>query len=219
MISNWLGAYLEEAVRKRLCTQIGCTTCGAMEFRMGVLSALASTGKPLRRHFDRESQIEIARVLAELKPNHDDLRDPLWGQEDAVRCILCDLWSNSPLLDREIEALLAGTWAGGLLRRMKEHREARETASRARDEFQSPANVQKRREEKKRVKQEQHEKRLALKKERDRLWRERHGKADWECSTARHLRVMEFSFWLKITRLSSSSCPWGLVLRVDKLIE
>jgi hypothetical protein len=39
-------------------------------------------------------------------------------------------------------------------------------------------DVQKRREEKKRRKQEQHEKRLALKKEHDRLWREKHEKQD-----------------------------------------
>jgi hypothetical protein len=98
--------------------------------------------------------------------------------EDAVRCLLVDLWSGIPLLDRDIAALLAGSWAGDILQMMNEHHEAREADRRARDEFQSPAAVQKRREEKKLLNQEQHEKRLALKKGRDRLWREKHRKAD-----------------------------------------
>jgi hypothetical protein len=41
MTSNWLEAYLMEAARKELCTKIFCTTCGALEFRQGVLSALS----------------------------------------------------------------------------------------------------------------------------------------------------------------------------------
>jgi hypothetical protein len=61
---------------------------------------------------------------------------------------------------------------------MQAHSEQREHARRVHEAFQDPANVQKRREEKKRLKQEQHEKRLALKKERDRLWREKHEKQD-----------------------------------------
>ena len=175
MTSKWLEAYLAEAVRKKLCTKIHCTTCGAMEFRRGVLSALSiATGQHPRQCFDRESAVEIARALAEVKPNGDA---PL-SLEDAVRCLLVDLWSGIPLLDNDIEALLAGSWAGDILGRMKTHHEAREAERRARDEFQSPAAVQKRREEKKRLKQEQHEKRLALKKERDRLWREKSGEED-----------------------------------------
>jgi hypothetical protein len=88
------------------------------------------------------------------------------------------LWSGTPWFDHDIEVLLAGTWAGDILRGMKEHHEALEVERRARDEFQAPAAVQKRREEKKLLKQKQHEKRLALKQERDRLWREKNVKAD-----------------------------------------
>jgi hypothetical protein len=85
--------------------------------------------------------------------------------------------STSPL-DNEIEALLGGTWSGEVLQRMKEHHDAREAERRAREALEDPANVQKQRDEKRRMKQEQHEKRLTLKKERDRLWREKLGKTD-----------------------------------------
>jgi hypothetical protein len=90
-----------------------------------------------------------------------------------VRCILFDLWTAIPLFDIDIEILLAETWAGDILRKMKEHHDAREAERLARDTSQNSTNVQKRREEKKRLKQEEHEKRLALKKERDRRWHEK----------------------------------------------
>jgi len=71
----------------------------------------------------------------------------------AVRCILSDLWNGAPIVDSEIgsgtllphtkiEALLAGTWSGDLLRGMKEHHAEREVERRARTAFQTPANVQ-----------------------------------------------------------------------------
>ncbi len=168
MTTNWLQAYLIEATRKNLCTQIYCTTCGAMEFRRGVLHALASaTGQPPRQHFDRESSIEIARALSRVTP--DD--NALVSLEKAVRCLLFDLWSGIPVLDKDLEVLLAGSWAGDVLRRMKEHHEVRQAARREAAELQ--ANAPKRREEQQRFKQEQHEKQLAIKKERDRLWREK----------------------------------------------
>jgi hypothetical protein len=56
---------------------------------------------------------------------------------------------------------------------MQAHYESRVAARDAYDEFNSPAIVQLRREAKKRLKQEQHEIRLALKKERDEAWRAR----------------------------------------------
>jgi hypothetical protein len=119
-----------------------------MEFRNGVLGALSiANNKPLREHFDGESNFEIARALAEVKPT-SDAPD---GLEDAVRCLLLDLWSGMPLLDKEIEALLTGSWAGELLGRMKARHEAEQAERRAREAFQDPANVQKRREEKKRL--------------------------------------------------------------------
>lgn len=175
MTAKWLQIYLDEAVHKKLCTRIYCTTSGAMEFRRGVLNALAGvTGQKPGNRYDHDSVLEITRALAEVKPSGETLMQ----MEAAVRCLLFDLWSGIPIFDKAIEDLLAGTWAGDVLCRMKEHYEAKERTRRAREEFEDPVNVRKRREEKKRLKQEQHQKRLELKKERDRLWRQNNGKAE-----------------------------------------
>jgi hypothetical protein len=93
--------------------------------------------------------------------------------EDAVRYVLIVAWHSSALGHKDIETLLANSWTGSILSRMQTHYESRVAARRAYEELNSPANVQIRREAKKRLKQEQHEMRLALKKERDKVWRER----------------------------------------------
>jgi hypothetical protein len=170
MSPNWLDDYLDEVVGKKLCTKIHCATCGAMEFRKGVLNALCNaTDKPLRQYFDRENSIEIAAALAEVKMNDD----ASGGRKAAVECLLVDLWSGMPFLDNELEKILVETWAGQILGRMKAHHKAREAERHARETFQDPVNVQKRREEKKRLNQERHQERLAIKNERDRLWHEK----------------------------------------------
>jgi hypothetical protein len=175
MTENWLQTYLVESVQKQLCTQIHCTTCGAREFRLGVLNALAKTvHQTPQGSFDRESVVQIARALAEVRPIPDELKT----MEGAVRCLLFDLWSGLPFVYREVETILDGTWAGGVLVGMQEHHTATQEARRKLEEYEDPVNVQKRREEKKRLNQEKHQERLALKKERDRLWREEHGKTD-----------------------------------------
>lgn len=174
MTANWLQLFLSEAVRKNLCTQIYCTTCGAMEFRRGVLAALAeATDQRPRQSFDRETVVEVARALAAVEPPVNESSK----FEEAVRCILIDLWSGIPLLDKDIERILSGSWCDDVLHRMQEHYEAKMAKRRAREEYEDPGNVQKRREEKKRLKQEQHQRRLAIKKERDRSWHEKHGKS------------------------------------------
>ena len=173
MTPAWLHAYLVSAVAENLCTQIHCTTCGATEFRQGLLAGLASsTREHVQRRFDRETVIEIALALAGVEPDANARIEP------AVRCILFDLWSGILALDAEIEELLVDSWVGGVLHKMKEHHEARQAARRTLDEYQSPASVQNRREEKKRLKQEQHARRLEQKQERDRIWHQNQAKAE-----------------------------------------
>ena len=166
---DWLQAFLSDAVRKKLCTRSNCTTCGAMDFRRGVLAGLDSPkSDPWRLRFERESTLEIAEALSGITPDGIAYA----SLEAAVRCLICDLWSGIPVIDQEIEKRLAGSWAGEVLDRMKEHHQARLAAR----ELQSPANAKKRHDEKKRLKQEQHLGRLALKQERDKLWRAHKGK-------------------------------------------
>ena len=113
----------------------------------------------------------IAAALASL-PN---VETPGYKFESAVRFIITEIWSALGEIEaeRRIEPLLNGTWAGNMLARMKVHHRDLEDARRARDEYRDPVRVQQRREEKRRLKQEKHEERLALKKQRDRIWREK----------------------------------------------
>jgi hypothetical protein len=104
MTSYWLEMYLAEAVGKKLCTKIHGTTCGAMEFRRGVLNTLSiATGLPGGRQFARDSAVEVARTLFEVTP-HSDAPGAL---KDAVECLFCRF--VEPLLNRDIGMPRAGT--------------------------------------------------------------------------------------------------------------
>lgn len=173
MSENWLHSYLVKSVRRNLCVRFFCTTCGAMEFRRGVLKALAQyAGHLPLQHFDRSSAIEIAKALSEIELSRGDaLR-----LEEATRCLLFDLAHT--IGEAKLAPILDKSWGGGVLVRMQEHYKVRRAEAHARQEYEDSANVQKRREEKKRQRQERHQQRLALKKERDRIWLEKHGKLD-----------------------------------------
>jgi hypothetical protein len=164
MSKNWIAEYLDDAVARNLCTRIGCTTCGAREFRRGAWSAMAR---------DMESTdgsdatgsiiIEMARALARVTPP-----DPVGIRlVEAARCLIYDLWSNVPVLDRELEQVLAGSWAGEVLLSMQRHHAAREASYRRADAMAAARVV--REEEKRKKRQEQHALRLERKRERDRL--------------------------------------------------
>lgn len=163
--------YLRQFIRAGLCTQISCTTCGATDFRRGLVSALQSaTGRHGNAAIDREGALLIAEALASL----DAPVDNSWRLEEAVRLALFDIWYAIGVdrAERVLQPIVEGTWAGDVLARMKAHYEAREAARRAVAESQDPVRVQKSREDKRRIRQERHAERLARKKERDRLWHE-----------------------------------------------
>jgi len=82
-----------------------------------------------------------------------------------------DLW-DQPIVRSDVEQLLAGSWAGDVLARMKAHHDAREKQRLEREAFEGPEGVRRRREER----QQRHRARLEAKRERDRQWHERHGK-------------------------------------------
>jgi hypothetical protein len=164
---NWLQEYLAEAVAKNLCTRISCTTCGALEFRRGLLKAAARAihGNSSER-LDPGTASTILHALAHLQTPRQSQRE----MEEAVRMVLFDLWTS--LMLHNNEHLLGESWAGDVLQRMKAHYEAVLARSKAIAESQDPVLVQQRRLEKRNVKQQKHEERLAQKKERDRIWRE-----------------------------------------------
>jgi hypothetical protein len=170
VIENSLYSYLIKSVERKLCTQIHCTTCGAMDFRRGINALATGTLQPSSSE-DREIAIAIAQALAEIRPSGSDAN----RLDSAARCLVFDICGA--IGERETARILGGSWGGDVLRRMQEHSRALLEARHAREEYEDSSNVRKRREEKKRIAQEKHQRRLALKKERDRAWRESHGEA------------------------------------------
>jgi len=173
MTQAWLQDYLLGAIQRRLCTKIQCTTCGALEFRRGVLEAFARvSGTPAPALFDESAATTIAEALREVRPLEGDARE----LQAAVRCVIYDIdWVVGP---GNLEEILSGSWSGEVLRKMQDHWRASQEARRKYEKENDPENVRRRREEMKRFKQEAHQKRLELKKERDRLWREQQGEGD-----------------------------------------
>lgn len=169
MNKTWLQAYLVGTIRRNLCTRIYCTTCGAREFRNGLLHAVSDATGAAQLRLDRVAAAEIASALAEFSPQ--DL--PRHTAEEAVRCILFDLWSQVPMSVKELHSRLGQTWSGQVLRRMEEHYSA-QVARRAQAFYEDPLDVQRRRDEKRRLRSERHQERLVKQRERSRLWQDRH---------------------------------------------
>lgn len=170
--ANWMQQFLESAVRDRLCTSVMCTTCGAREFRSGLIRrAMKRIGQLGEPKLDSTVALEIARGLARLRL--DDLTGSPF--EEAVRLIHCDLHAALHFdlaAKSEVERLLSGTWAGSVEARMQSHEAARRVEREARGAYESPESVRARREEKLRRKEVEQQVRRARKQERDRLWRE-----------------------------------------------
>lgn len=167
---DWLHGYLKESVANNLCTKISCTTCGAMDFRKGLLRALAhSSGDRTSSRMDGTQARAIAAELAGLAAPRETQR-----YEEAIRLILFDIWNTlgEATAEAEVTRILDGTWAGSILDGMKTHHRAEEKRRREHAEKNDPALIEKMREEKRRAKEQKHLARLAAKSERDRLRRE-----------------------------------------------
>lgn len=170
----WLYLFIRDSVQKKLCTTIGCTTCGAADFRNNLLRAYATvTGTAEPAFLHRESALRIAKALSQVKPLPSDR---LVKFEEAARCVLYDLWyavGNSA--DQEITPIVSGSWAGDVLQSMKSHYENLQTRRREIAEIQDPLLIAERKAQKRALKQEIHIERLRLKKEWDRVWYEQQG--------------------------------------------
>ena len=169
--NNWLQAYLVESIRKPLCIRIYCTTCGAQAFRSGLLDAVAlATGEPRAPQLDEKSARAIADALARAEAS--EAVDP-YTYEEAVQFVIYDLWSLFRPFSY-LDPILENTWAGNVLTDMQSHERYVGESRNERLAYESPKQVAERREEKRRQRRGPHEQRLALKKERDRLWRLAH---------------------------------------------
>jgi hypothetical protein len=168
--SQWLQDYLEESVANNLCTTLSCTTCGAMDFRTGLLLALArsSGDRPKSRMDDRQARAIIVALAGLTAPRETG------SYHEAVRLIIFDIWNTigGRTAEGELSRALDGTWVGSILEDMKAHHRAEGKRRRAHAEKNDPAFIEKTREEKRRAREQKHAARLAAKSERDRLRRE-----------------------------------------------
>jgi sRNA-binding protein len=174
---SWLQAYFADAVARKLCVTIHCTTCGAREFRLGLLRQLAiHGGEPENRGLSLNLAKVLIRALGTIQPVKQD--EERW--EEAMRCVLFDVWSawKPVVFSAELVPMLAGTWAGEVLDRMEQHYLQRQAEAQRWTEVENPEAVARRREEKRRLKEQRHAERLEAKKERDRVWREEHQRQD-----------------------------------------
>jgi hypothetical protein len=182
MDKNWLHQYLSAAVGLRVCAKIHCTTCGAYDFRNGVYRALERSRGATRPLDKSGAAREVVIALAQLVPDAQE-----WMMQirfkDAVRCLLYDLWYGRPAHVDGLDMMLEGSWAGSVLLSMKEHNARVMAARHAREEYESPEAVGRRREETRRIKREAHLRRLEQKIKSDGMWR----KSNINCSPPRKI--------------------------------
>lgn len=170
---DWLELYLIDAINAKLCTTIHCPTCGAQDFRKGLLQEHSRIFNKATPATMVEAAEDIARCLRSVSCPKPDLEEAM---ESAIRLILFDIWDALGRLNAEekIQTILLRSWSGEILARMQAHYKQRREARRTYLESQDPKLVQQRRDAKRRQKQQQHTERIERKKERDRLWRETH---------------------------------------------
>lgn len=121
---NWLEAYLIDCIQRNVCTRVGCTTCGAREFRAGLLAETARQMHFLHlRRLTPDGATFIGQALAGIAPRDGMPDDKL---ESAVRFILTDIWATlgESSAERTIAPLLSGSSSGDLLLRMQRHHAA-----------------------------------------------------------------------------------------------
>lgn len=167
---NWLHEYLDGAVRSNICTEIHCSTCGAKQFRQGLLDQVQiQTGIRVAGRLTTAEALALGEALGGVKAEFSDLAKA----KEAIRCVLYDVWRVLPkvIFQEEFVPRLGNSWSGAVLHEMQEYEQRRQAARQRQAEYESPAAVGARREERGRLKQEQHAARLARKLERDRLRR------------------------------------------------
>ena len=124
---DWLQQFISAAVGRNLCTRIGCTTCGAHEFRAGLMARL---GVPLSElvavplpplGVDRAER--LLDLMSELKPPEHDMG----FYSEPMRLMIFDCWIALGG-DKALPAMqerLGQSWAGPVLRAMIVHEEER----------------------------------------------------------------------------------------------
>jgi hypothetical protein len=136
----------------------------------------SSTGEEAPLRLNSEIALVIASLLRAVEPDQREL----WKWDNAVRLIFFDAWYTigQECAQCELEPILADSWAGGVLARMKAHYRARQKALAAYREYNNHETIRKRHEEKARARQQRHAERLKGKRPRGQIGIEEHKKVD-----------------------------------------
>jgi hypothetical protein len=139
-----------------------------MEFRNGALAALrANTGLVVAK-LDYDSATALAQAIGELAPA--GLQEEQAFRQPAQYLLFT---VSRVIAEQQIAEILGKSWAGTVLRGMRDHEERRSEATPDHWTRNNPKNVAIRREEKRLLAEQKHLARLEIKKDRDRLWREK----------------------------------------------
>jgi hypothetical protein len=162
---NWLQNLISDAAEKNLCTQIHCTTCGAMKFR-NAFSKLS------RQNANGESTVtsltnSIIQALRQIPYNADHR----WIQP--MRFVIYEL-NKLTRNQNQLCAELEGCWAGDILKSMILHYQERLEATAAHEQFCSPEAANERKAKEREQRKIKHEERLKVKQQRDIKWRLEH---------------------------------------------
>ena len=179
MEPSWVESIITEAIEKRMCTRVHCTTCGAGQFRSRVFAkAMDLAGlevqvadriapRQLLAHLSME---ELAAIFEQVVSGLRDV-NAVSGQElPALRTILEDL--DPPLMKWGVVANLSdcleGSFVGEQYDSIRAHSAMMAEFRAEREEYESPEAAKERREGRRAKSAQTHQRRLEEKTSRDR---------------------------------------------------
>lgn len=161
--SDWLSSVINDAIVRGLCMRIGCSTCGAGEFRKVVSEAIhkvTGTSPPVS---PATFSVTLAQGLSLLTPGEGIATK----FSEPTRFLLYELWRLESL--NEVEPILVGSWAWKVLSQMRvQHTALQQQAAYL-------AGFEERRELKRQAKQKKHAEMLIKQAEKARRWYLEHG--------------------------------------------
>ena len=173
-MKNWILSLSQEAIKEKMCTQVGCTTCGAFKFRSELIQrsfkynnlkfpweAIVDFGfnkralrKPCLHNLDRlerkHSTNFISKAISKLKD--DELN------EVPLRLILTEIYQKP--FERQILDVLKNSPAEKILISMIKHSENLAQKQREREVYENPERVAERKRVKKELKAKAHQERV-----------------------------------------------------------
>jgi len=182
MTERWLEALILEGVSRRLCIQPVCSTCGSMEFRKMMLDRIPEAPGEHGPHRlqDPATATALLSALAEVRaPSSLPTQLPrsqTGAYVAAVRAIHFWISNARSVPYRETRELLGDSFAASVLSAMERHHAEQEARRSRHEKFNSPEQIEARRAEKARLRQEKMQGRRERKRERDRIWWETHEK-------------------------------------------